>query len=100
MALSLMTIKMNYRQAIAQANKLSDAAEDLRRLADADLGNSLDNVRSAWTGSNANLFIQKGETLKSQLTKTAQSMENTAKTIREIAKRIHDAEMRNLNLIN
>ena len=99
MALSLATIKMNYRQSIAQANKLSDAAEELRRLAETDLGNSLENIRGAWTGGNANLFIQKGDTLKGQLNKTAQSMENTASTIREIAKRIHDAEMMNLNLI-
>lgn len=99
-AISAAVIRMNYRQSIAQAKKLSDAAEDLRRLANSDLNSSLEGVRGAWTGDNANIFLQKGNDLKQKMLTMAKNMDSTARTIRSIAQRIYDAEMSNLGLIH
>lgn len=100
MALSKFVIRMNYNNSIKQAQRLEEAAEDLRRLVRNDLDGSLDSVRSAWTGDNANAFLIKGEQLKEKISKTASGMEQTARAIRTIAKNIYDAEMRNYYLIN
>lgn len=86
-------IDMNFRAAIAQANKLEEVAERLRRVSDNDYNNTLQNISSAWKGENAQAFINKSSLLIEKMDNTAESLRNAAGTIRQIAKNIYEAEM-------
>lgn len=99
MALTLVAIRLNYQYTIMQAKRLEEAAERMRKIASHDINESIDSIRASWTGDNANAFIMKEEQLRVKVEKTANSMMNTAQTIRRIAQNIYEAEMRNYRLI-
>ncbi len=86
-------IVMNFKAAVAQANKLEDIAERLIRVSDNDYNNTLQNISSAWKGENAQAFISKSSLLIEKMDNTAESLRSAADTVRQIAINIYEAEM-------
>ena len=93
-------IEMNFRNALKQADKLTNAAYRLRKIADNDYRNELQNISNAWKGENASLFLQKCEVLTDRMDSTAEELKSIAETIKRRAKNIYDAEMRALDTAN
>lgn len=93
MARSLSAIRMDFRKAKWQADELDDVAEAVKKLADQRLEEALGQIATNWTGDNSNKYVAKGKTLQGNITATAQSLEETARAIREIAEVIYEAEM-------
>lgn len=90
---SLFSIEFDFRQAIQRAEELEEIAADMKKLANDDLGGSLQNLSIAWKGEAANAYIQKGSRLKEKILKNSNDLTKAASTIRSIAKRTYKAEM-------
>ena len=91
-------IQMDFTRATQKAKELDDIADNLSRLADTDLQNTLDGLNNDWKGDNAGEYIKKGFALKEDMDKTVKDIRETAGTIRTVAKNIYDAEMEALRI--
>ena len=91
-------IQMDFKRATQKAKELDDIADNLSKLADTDLQNTLDGLNNDWKGDNAGEYIKKGFALKENMDKTVKDIRETAGTIRTVAKNIYDAEMEALRI--
>lgn len=91
-------IQMDFTRATQKANELDGIADNLSRLADTDLQNTLDGLNNDWKGDNAGEYIKKGFALKEDMDRTVKDIRETAGTIRTVAKNIYDAEMEALRI--
>lgn len=92
------TIQMNYRRSLEQAKELEEQAARLHRVASSDLETMLVQLRSAWTGANADQYAAKCCVLQQKIEKTALELERSAQTLRAAAQRLYHAEMEALRL--
>lgn len=86
-------IEMNFRQTLAQADKLDELAERLSNVSDKQFGGSLQNLAAGWKGENASLYMQKGSKLQDKMNTSVKDLHNTAASIRKAAQRLYAAEM-------
>lgn len=91
-------IRMDYNNALRQAETLEGIARDLRHTADKELQDCMSEVSRSWTGENATAYVNKCGTLKTGITKSADKLEKTAETIRKIAGNTYNAEMNALRI--
>ena len=91
-------IEMDFTRATQKANELDGIADNLSKLSDTDLQNTLDGLNNDWKGDNAGEYIKKGFALKENMDKTVKGIRDTASTIRTVAKNIYDAEMEALRI--
>lgn len=96
--LSESTIRMNFNNALRQAEQLDRLATELSRLSGNELSGSLSSIAAAWKGDSSNLFLQKGNALAGQISDSANALRSAASDIRSIAQRTYNAEMRALEL--
>ena len=96
--LSKTTIQINFKNAYRQAEQLERLAQELSRIAGSQLSGTLQSVAGSWKGDSANLFLQKGNTLMSQISASAQALRETASGTQTIARNTYNAEMRALEL--
>lgn len=98
MAKSEFSIRMDYKNAIKQAEKLEDTADKIKRTAKNDLDDCINRINSAWDGDSSNRFCRKGYTVVDELEVIAQELRRTAETIRKIATNTYNADMRALDI--
>lgn len=91
-------ISLDFKQSIKRAEELENVASDMRKLANDELGNTLNELSAAWRGEAAGSFMNKGAILQEKINKSASNLQNIAATIRSVAKRTYDAEMRALQI--
>lgn len=91
-------IRINFMQAIHQAEQLESVADRLNKLARNKMESSMRNLSNAWKGQNATEFLAKEDCLQGNIEKTANEIRNIASDIRTIAGRIYDAEMTALRI--
>lgn len=92
-------ISVNYSQAKSCASTMEEEADKLRKLAEQEFGASIAEIRTAWKGENAELYIQKCEQLKEEMLSTAKTLAAIASAVRSQAQAIYNAEMENLRII-
>lgn len=90
---SFSEIQFNYNQAIAQANQLDLIAKNLKKAANKDLEQILNDVNRAWKSDSTQAYIKKGQKVKGNMGISAKNLNQIADSIRSIAKRIRDAEL-------
>lgn len=98
MAKSASEIRMDYKNAIRQAESLEEIAKELRNTANRDFQDCISEISYNWTGDNSTAYVSKCNKLKSKIIKTSDQLDRTATTIRKIAKSIYDAEMNALQI--
>ena len=86
-------IQMDFTRAKQKADELEAIAKELSNLSGNDLQNTLDGIGSDWKSDASTAYLRKGMGLQEKMNKTADSIRNTANTIRAIAQNIYDAEM-------
>lgn len=96
MALSESVINFNYQKAIEKAGELERAATQLQSSAKEDLGMIVSAIKKDWEGMNSTEFVAKCKSEEREIEATIAQMKAVAATIRSMAKRIYDAEMRAL----
>lgn len=87
-------IYMDYQQALRKAEELENIADSMKSLASKELQDTLQNVSASWKSVNASNYLEKGEKLGDNITRTAKQIDQVASTIRSVAKRTYEAEMR------
>jgi len=85
-------IEMDFHKSMQQAQQLEQIAERLKRLVQQNLDIVLYNISVNWRSENSDKFCQKGQTIRSQIIRTARDIDNTAGNIRIIARAAYDAE--------
>lgn len=92
MALAQHIINFNYNQAIQKADDLDAAAAKLEADAVAEMDSIISAINQNWTGDNATAYIAKCTQEQGKINDIAQSIRNTASTIRTMAANIKAAE--------
>ena len=96
--MSYTTIQINFDEACAQAQKLEDCAEEMKRLANQKLTSTLQEMAANWKGESADAYFAKAETVRSSIASTSEKLRSIAASIRTQAQRTYDAEMAALRL--
>lgn len=96
--MSYASIKIDFAAANAQAQRLEDIADEIRRMTNVRMKNTMDQMSANWKGGSASAYFAKAETLQSDILKTAVQLESVAKSIRSTARRIYEAEQTALRL--
>lgn len=92
-----MTIEMNYRQTIQQAEQLERLSERLKNVC-GELEESRSGLKQGWAGEAADAYQRKGELLEEKISKEAEKLRQTAEIIRKMAQRTRKAELENIRL--
>lgn len=91
---------MDYLQTNAKASELERLAASLKNLAENRFQSSLDQLAKEWTGEASREYIAKGSKLKSDILNVSINLNKEAQTIRNIAKRTYNTEMKALEMAN
>jgi WXG100 family type VII secretion target len=92
------SIQIDFNEACAQAKKLEDCAEEMKRQADQTLADAINEMAASWKGESADAYFAKAETVREGVAATADRLSSIACSIREQAQRTYDAEMAALRL--
>ena len=96
--MSHMSIQIDFDEACAQAKELEDCAEEMKRLANQQLANTLREMAASWKGESATAYFAKADIVKKNIAATSETLYSIASNIRTQAKRTYDAEMAALRL--
>ena len=91
-------IRANYNAAIRAAESLESIAKSIENLANSELEGALNALGTSWKGENAERFVGKGKSVKSQIADTASDVRRAASELRSDAKSTYDTEMRALEI--
>ena len=91
-------IRFDFQNAMEQARRLDDLANNIDRRVGNKLEETAQSVNAAWKGDSAVRYISKTRELRRQLRQTSNDLRDTAEDIRRIARRIYEAEMRALRI--
>lgn len=100
MSLSEAMIRFNFEKAKQQANQLDQIAGGIFRLASQEFTDSMQTISVNWKGENASAYLRKGDNLRCDMEDTAGQLRKIAAEIRAVAKRLYDAEMAALEILN
>lgn len=91
-------IMMNFQMAVRKAEELEQVSSELKALVNNDMETSMQSLSNAWKGEAATAYLNKGVKLQEKIIASAKQLDKTATTIRNVAKRTYDAEMRALQI--
>ena len=92
------SIEFDFRKALGQADNIETIAERLGRLSGTEFENTMQNLSSGWKGESASQYLSKGSRLQEKMNGTVKELYSVASDIREIARRIYEAEMAALEI--
>ena len=97
MAKSLITITVDYINATAQAAELDNIASVLRKCG-CEENSCRALIAGAWQGEGAGRYLAKLSESSCSVTELARKVENIADTVRRIARRTFESEMKALDI--
>ena len=92
------TIRFNYSRALQQAERLEEIAARIKGEICGNISDIIETSRCCWKGNPANNYCEKLRRLLEELRVAAVNYEKIAQTIRSIAKRNFDKEMRAIQI--
>lgn len=95
---TLRTINVTFQNAIAQAEKLEQSADQLRNAAK-QMGDMENSLRRGWEGESASLYFRKCKELQTKMNATARDLDQIASVIRRSAKAYRETERKALEII-
>lgn len=97
MGKTFLSIRMDYMKAMAQAKQLDTLAEELAACLREAQG-SRARVIAGWKGEDVNAYLAKLDAAIERLTRYRKNVIGISETVRRIAKRTYDSEMRALEI--
>lgn len=91
-------IYCNYAAACRQARELENISRKIKHNAESYISGMIRSLDSHWNGDASKAFIEKEKRLAEKMLNEALSLQQVADTIRRIAQRTYEAEMRALEL--
>lgn len=98
MALTRQMIEITFANAIAQAKEIDECAQEMLRVANSGLGGIKSELGSAWQGDSADAYLRKVDVSASNITKTAQRLQDVAQTLRSVAEIFRDTELKAIEI--
>lgn len=92
------SIAFDLNRALRQADEIDSVANNLKRQARDKLDGSMQMLSRNWQGTNANAYIEKGNTLRGNVSSYASQLNGIASDVRTIAHNIYEAEMEALRI--
>ncbi len=84
----------------ARAAELERISDCMRSLAETEFNNRRGGLKSLWTGTASQEFVETGAALATRIKTQADRLRTEAQTIRRIAQRTYDTEMKALEMAN
>lgn len=91
-------IEFNFRQALAQADKVDEIADRLSNLSGRRFSGTMQNLAVNWKGESAAMYFSKGARLQDKMGDTVGELRRTADDIRRVARALYEAEMAALEI--
>ena len=91
-------IYCDYVRAITKANRIEGVARTLNTVSNRYLSDEIDNLSQQWQGDAIHIVRSKGAEISTSITDQARNLFRLADTMRAIARRNYNAEMRALEL--
>lgn len=92
------SILFDFKKAQAQADRIDMLARKLAQLSGGEFESTMQNLSIGWKGESASQYLTKGSRLQEKMNVTVKELYAVASSIREIAKRVYDAEMAALEI--
>lgn len=92
------SIMMDFRKAQQQADRIEDIASRLSNISNVNYDNTMKMLSNNWKGDSASTYLNKCLALQESLNDTVSNYRSTAESIRNTARRIYEAEMKNLEI--
>lgn len=97
---TLSEINFNYNKAINQAKELEEISRKMKNAANNTVEAILNDVHAAWKSDSTSMYIKKGQKVGNDIRITSTNLNNIAQTIRTIARRVRDAELKAWRIAN
>lgn len=91
---SLSSIKMDFQEALRDADRVESIANRMQNLADGAFEDSMAGLASAWTGENSTQFLRKEGQIQKEIRTNARTLQSIAEDIRTVARQVYEAERR------
>ncbi len=91
--MSKYTIRLNYRKATQQADRLDEIASRINNMANNEFEDTLNGIAAAWKGENSKEYLRKARNLKGSINNSASNLKSIADEIRRKAYRVYLAEL-------
>lgn len=88
----------NFNLANKKADELDEIANSIKILANIIISDNINQIRANWSGDASNEFIKKLNAFSEKCKREADSISDIANTIRRVAKRTYDTEMKALEI--
>lgn len=90
------TAKINIEFSLARnkARELSEAAAELRRTAEQQYSDAIEQLNAAWCSDYSNDFMIKANRLRDKMLKSAKNLDDIARSIVDSVRRMEEAERR------
>ncbi len=85
-------IDIDFKMMMLQASILEGIAQQIETLGEQSLDTTLQSIAASWKGDNANLYLGKGELLKSNTITTAQNLRDIASRLKSRTQFIYSKE--------
>ena len=97
MAKTMLEIRMNYTNALKQAEKHKAAADSIQKDITAS-EQCRQTLASSWTGANAEAYNSKLAATEQKLAQLKKNLNDAAQTVKRIAERTYNTEMKTLEI--
>ena len=91
-------IYMDFNNAMDQVGKLRKISGEVVGIGNDDIGGTIDNIETNWTGENSEAYVSKSKIVKGKVVSTGGDIGKVADTLEAIATRIRDAELEALRI--
>lgn len=88
----------NFKNANKKASELDEIAESIRNLANRKISDEINQLKANWSGESSDAFVSKMNLLAEKSRREADKITEIANTIRKVAQRTYDTEMRALEI--
>lgn len=88
------SIEFDFQKAKRQADQLDQLANRLSNISSNLFAGTMQDISFHWMGQNANNYLAKGRRLQGNMETTAVALHRIANDIRNVARRMYDAEMK------
>lgn len=85
-------ILLHYRKSQEIIRKIEEEAQQLKRAGDQDLENVLRDIRSGWSGENADAFLTKAEAMQQKIRTSAEELLKMAESMQKSAEEFRRAD--------
>lgn len=85
-------ISIDFGLARRQADSLEESASRMRRMADIQFQNAMQNLSAQWKGESATAYLQKCELMRERIQEEASNIEHIASALRSKINLLYQAE--------